>query len=85
MKILKLERQQGYKDNAVIGGLAAYSQNWSRDAHKQARRPEHHILVEELEELLKQYKQVAGTKGSHFYLYQYISRVEIGQLVIANE
>ncbi len=65
MKILKLERQQGYKDNAVIGGLAAYSQNWSRDAHKQARRPEHHILVEELEELLKQYKQVAGTNQRH--------------------
>ena len=55
IKILKLERQQGYKNNAVIGGLGAYSENWSKKAHDQARRPEHHKLVEEIEKLLFEY------------------------------
>ena len=47
VKILKLEREQGCKNSAVIGGLAAFSEKWSQDAHTQARKPEHHLLVDE--------------------------------------
>ncbi|HVU09805.1 MAG TPA: OB-fold nucleic acid binding domain-containing protein, partial [Phototrophicaceae bacterium] len=58
VKILKLEREQGYKNTAVIGGLGAYSGNWKNDAHAQARRPEHHILVDELFDILSVYEAV---------------------------
>ena len=56
VKILKLEREQGYKNTAVIGGLAAYCTNWKNEAHAQARRPEHHILVDELYDILIVYE-----------------------------
>lgn len=58
VKILKLEREQGCSNRAVIGGFSAYSVNWKRDAQAQARRPEHHILAEELGDLLKDYEHV---------------------------
>ena len=56
VKILKLEREQGYKNTAVIGGLAAYGNTWKPNAHAQARKPEHHILVDELFDLLGSYE-----------------------------
>jgi ATP-dependent DNA helicase RecG len=56
VKILKLEREQGCKNTAVIGGLAAFGEKWSQDAHVQARKPEHHFLVDELTRLLRQYE-----------------------------
>ncbi len=55
VKILKLEREQGCKNTAVIGGLGSFSEKWSQDAHTQARKPEHHLLVDELTGLLNQY------------------------------
>ncbi|MCC6802764.1 MAG: ATP-dependent DNA helicase RecG, partial [Anaerolineae bacterium] len=55
IKILKLEREQGFRNSAVIGGLGAYSSKWKTDAHAQARRPEHHILVDELFDILSGY------------------------------
>lgn len=58
VKILKLEREQGCKNSAVIGGLAAFSEKWSLDAHTQARKPEHHLLVDELTGLLHQYETI---------------------------
>ncbi|MEZ4667372.1 MAG: ATP-dependent DNA helicase RecG [Anaerolineae bacterium] len=58
VKILKLEREQGCKDTAVIGGLSTFSEKWSEDAHKQARKPEHHLLVDELTQLLQKYETV---------------------------
>jgi ATP-dependent DNA helicase RecG len=48
VKVLKLEREQGYKNKAMAGGLAAYVPNWSEQAHQQARRPEAVALVEEI-------------------------------------
>ncbi len=55
VKILKLEREQGANDSAVIGGLASFGQNWVKDAHEQARIPEHHLLVDELVQLMGTY------------------------------
>ena len=45
VKILKLEREQGCENRAVIGGFAAYSVNWKEQAQAQARRPDHHVLA----------------------------------------
>ncbi len=55
VKILKLEREQGFKNTAVIGGLTDFSEKWSVDAHKQARKPEHHALADELVATLRAY------------------------------
>ncbi len=60
VKILKLEREQGCKNKAVIGGLSAYSEKWLQDAHKQARLPQHHILVDELADLMRAYDDIAN-------------------------
>ena len=60
VKILKLEREQGYKNTAVIGGLAAFSSKWQSDAHSQARKPEHHILVDELYDIMSGYETLAA-------------------------
>ncbi len=57
VKILKLEREQGCNDTAVIGGLAKFTANWVHDAHTQARKPEHHLLVDELQQLVQTYAQ----------------------------
>ena len=65
VKILKLERDNGYKNNAVIGGLAAYGKNWLNQAHEQARRPEHHILVDELVDLMQTYDVIDNRNERH--------------------
>ncbi len=46
VKVLKLEQDMGYQDKAVIGGLQSFAEHWAADAHAQAKKPEHHVLVE---------------------------------------
>ena len=58
VKILKLERAQGGKDAAVAGGLSAYCQVWAPKARKQARRPPHHILIDEIVDSLTHYDRI---------------------------
>lgn len=56
VKILKLEREKGFQNTAVDGGLSAFSVRWAEQAHTQARKPEHHALVDELTALLQRYE-----------------------------
>ncbi|MBC8100590.1 MAG: hypothetical protein H7Y11_14200, partial [Armatimonadetes bacterium] len=58
VKILKLEREQGCKNNAVIGGMGAYTTHWEAQARSQARNPEQRALVEELRTLLNKYEGI---------------------------
>lgn len=55
VKIMKLELDQGAKDTAVMGGLKAFSEGWEKQARDQARRPLHHILIDEILDSLKDY------------------------------
>jgi ATP-dependent DNA helicase RecG len=55
VKILKLEREQGYKNKAMAGGLAAYIPNWTEQALTQARRPEAVAMVEEIARCMRDY------------------------------
>ncbi len=59
VKILKLEREQGGKNSAVVGGLGAFAANWQSDAREQARRAQHHILIDELVDALAEYDSIA--------------------------
>ncbi|HVO43910.1 MAG TPA: ATP-dependent DNA helicase RecG [Aggregatilineales bacterium] len=55
VKILKLEQDTSYQNKAVIGGLKSFADHWVIDAHAQAKKPEHHALIDELATLLDQY------------------------------
>src|SRR5579859_948211 len=55
VKILKLEQDTDYRDRAVIGGLKSFASHWVPDAHAQAKKPEHHLLIDELGVLLNEY------------------------------
>ena len=60
VKILKLEREQGGKNTAVVGGLAAFADSWQAQAREQARRPQHQILIDEIVESLHSYESIDG-------------------------
>ncbi|MBZ0298590.1 MAG: ATP-dependent DNA helicase RecG [Anaerolineae bacterium] len=75
VKILKLEREQGCNDTAVIGGLAKFSDHWVQEAHAQARKPEHHLLVDELQQLLQGYAQVESRSDRHKQVQYMMDRI----------
>ncbi len=56
--VLKRERDQGALDTAVAGGLGAYAAEWQDQARKQARRPRHQILIDELTDALAEYASI---------------------------
>lgn len=59
VKILKLERDQGGKNAAVVGGMAAFVSSWQSQAREQARRAEQHILIDEIVDSLSAYDSLA--------------------------
>lgn len=59
VKILKLERDKGCEDTAVIGGLTAYAANWESQAIRQARRAEQVVLAEEIALILQRYSALS--------------------------
>jgi ATP-dependent DNA helicase RecG len=65
VKILKLEQETGYKNTAVIGGLSPFAANWERDAHQQAKRPEHHQLIDELVDQMRRYETLEEPEQRH--------------------
>jgi ATP-dependent DNA helicase RecG len=75
VKILKLERDQGYKNTAVIGGLGAYSQQWTEDAHKQARIEMHHLLVDDISQLMHGYAQIDSNHERHEVVSYMLDRI----------
>ena len=58
VKILKLEREQGGNNAAVVGGLQAYVETWQPQAREQARRARHHILIDEIVDELAKYEGI---------------------------
>jgi ATP-dependent DNA helicase RecG len=78
VKILKLEREQGYKNTAVIGGLGAYCDNWAAEARSQAKRPEHMPLVDELTGMLRDYEALAGRNERHRAIATMLERITTG-------
>jgi ATP-dependent DNA helicase RecG len=75
VKILKLEQDTHYKNTAVIGGLESYADNWARDAHQQAKRPEHHQLIDELVRCLDGYGELEDTEKRHESIKYMIGRI----------
>src|SRR5450432_645083 len=59
VKILKLEQDSGFQDKAVIGGLQSFGEHWAAEAHGQAKRPEHHVLIDEMASIMDRYAHMA--------------------------
>ena len=55
-KILTLEKEQGYRNRAVIGGLEKFAPFWREEARQEAEGLEHARLVEEVVALLQSYQ-----------------------------
>ena len=62
VKILKLEREQGGKNAAVVGGMVAFVSSWQSQARQQARRAEQHILIDEIVDILSAYETLTDEK-----------------------
>jgi ATP-dependent DNA helicase RecG len=75
VKILKLEQDTGYHDKAVIGGLNTFAVRWARDAHAQAKRPEHHALVDELAALIARYGELGAGDERHEAIKYMLGRI----------
>ncbi len=59
-KILKLERQQGYRNKSVIGGLERLSERWEEDALAEAVSGGQRALVRQIVAQLCRYPGLAG-------------------------
>lgn len=57
-KILKLERQQGYRNKSVIGGFERLSERWQGDATKEAVSAGQRALVRAIVEALRGYRSL---------------------------
>src|SRR6185503_20476943 len=75
VKILKLEQDTGYQDKAVIGGLKSFASHWAGDAHAQAKKPEHHMLVDELVARLNGYSALNTPDERHEAIKHMIGRI----------
>lgn len=75
VKILKLEQTTGYKNTAVIGGLAAFAENWVTEAHEQAKRAEHHQLIDELAVTLHSYGDQEDLNERHETVKYMLGRI----------
>jgi len=75
VKILKLEQDTLCKNTAVIGGLESFADNWAREARQQARRPEHHQLIDELVERMREYPHLEETEPRYEAIKYMIGRI----------
>ncbi|WP_119072613.1 ATP-dependent DNA helicase RecG [Aggregatilinea lenta] len=75
VKILKLEQDTGYKNTAVIGGLQSFASKWVPEAHQQAKRPEHHQLVDEMASRLQSYPSIEGLEDRHEAIRYMMGRI----------
>lgn len=83
VKVLKLERDNGYSNKAMVGGLSAFSSGWAAQAHAQARKPEHHALVDELSDKLSAYD--ATPKEDRHTMINYLLERIVGRAAMPSE
>lgn len=75
VKIMKLELDQGAKDTAVIGGLKSFASGWETQAREQARRPLHHILIDEIIDSLQDYDQIESREDRVIKITYLLDRI----------
>jgi len=59
--MLSLEKQRGYDNKAVLGGLERLADTWAPEAITQVDEKEERLLIEEIASLLRRYPSLEGT------------------------
>jgi len=75
-KILQLEKEQGYRNRAVIGGLEKFIANWYDKAYHEAASQGRQALVDEIADLLKDYTTIAETTDRARVIHQVLSKLK---------
>lgn len=57
-KVLDLERRQGYRNRAVIGGMASFAERWEEDVLAEGADAQKEALIKEIVALLSGYSEV---------------------------
>jgi len=73
LKVLALERKQGYRNKAVIGGLDKFASRWEADARAEASNP---TAANEIVALLLGYPAVEDTVARERIIEQIIRRIK---------
>ena len=73
LKVLALERKQGYRNKAVIGGLDKFAGRWETDARGEASNP---AAVNEIVSLLLGYPAVEDTVARERIIEQITRRIQ---------
>ncbi|MDH7489817.1 MAG: hypothetical protein QHH80_09945, partial [Anaerolineae bacterium] len=63
LKILSLEEQRGYRNDAVIGGLDKLTDHWRKEAMAAYPGPDKQALVGQVGDLLTVYPTRSTTEG----------------------
>lgn len=85
LKVLKLERQQGYQDKAVLGGLARFATEWEREAQANARTSQEAALAREITALLIGYTALPDVETRRSVLEEILARLRQEMPEVVNE
>ena len=62
-RVLELEKQQGYQNKAVVGGIAQFAGYWISQAQQEARGESDLALAEQVSEVLVGYERLPGVEA----------------------
>ncbi len=79
-KMLALEKQRGYDNKAVLGGLERLSDTWTAGAIAQVSAEEERLLIEEIAGLLRRYPSLTERSERAALIEELLSKVAGGPL-----
>jgi ATP-dependent DNA helicase RecG len=62
-RVLELEKQQGYQNKAVVGGIRQFAVYWISQAREEATNEADRALAEQVSEVLMDYNRLSGTEA----------------------
>ena len=62
-RVLELERQQGYQNKAVVGGIRQFAVYWVTQATEEATDEADLALAEQVSEVLMEYGRLSGVEA----------------------
>jgi ATP-dependent DNA helicase RecG len=75
-KILILEKEKGYRNLAVIGGMEKFVPNWHKRAREEAKSPQRVKLVEEIVALLEGYPTLRERRERERRIEEILAKIE---------
>jgi len=62
-RVLELEKQQGYQNKAVVGGIRQFAVFWVTQANEEATDEADRALAEQVSEVLMEYGRLSGVEA----------------------